>query len=205
MTRARGDVKSIGHLAASLERKAARAYHRGRSFVDALLHPSRHRHAVARLRGAPRPRVILVVCHGNLCRSPYMQAALARLLPDVEVTSAGIFGPGRAVPDHGITTAARRGLDLQMHRSRLLTRDIVSRADLVVTMDAEQERYVSRAFACPPDRIVLAADLDPYAGEGRVIRDPWRQGVDVFERTYARLDRCAAMLAQLLPRATARV
>jgi len=98
-----------------------------------------------------------------------------------------------------MTIASRRGLDLSAHRSRLLTRAMVNGADLVLVMDARQADQLVRAFGCASERIVIAGDIDPVSGAGRAIRDPWRRSLAVFESSYARLDRCAAVLARTLP------
>ena len=171
-----------------------------RSATHVVLHPARH----ARVRDAigrrPRPRRIVVACHANVCRSPYLAALLARALPDVEVASAGFAGPTRRVPEHGVTVAARRGIDLSTHRSRVLTPSLLAGADLVVVMDAHQARALERGFGYPPDRIIVAGDLDPVAGSSRAIQDPWRQPKRVFEASYLRLDRCATVLTGALRR-----
>jgi protein-tyrosine phosphatase len=166
--------------------------------VERLLHPWRYRSAVSLLRAARRPGHILVVCNGNLCRSPYLEALLRRALPDVVVSSAGMTGPGRPVPEVGRDIAARRGLDLTQHRSRLLTRDMLATADLVVVMDRLMARYLGVSLRVPRDRIVIAGDLDRFGGS-RTIRDPWRQTQIVFESSYARLDRAAETLVASLP------
>jgi len=113
------------------------------------------------------------------------------------VCSAGFVGPGRQVPEYGITVAQRRGLDLTRHRSRLVTPDLVRRADLVVVMDPIQARDLRRAFPFAAKRVIVAADLDPLAGP-RDIADPWLQPLAAFEASYERLDRCAATLAKII-------
>ena len=166
---------------------------------DRRLHGGRHRRAKLRLRHTARPRHILIVCRGNICRSPYLEAALRRLRPDIEISSAGFIGPGRSVPSNGATVASRRGLDLSEHRSKQLVPDILRRVDLVIVMDGNQARYVANRLRFPPERVLIAGDLDPQA-DSREIRDPWNQPLEVFESSYARLDRCAAILAESLRR-----
>ena len=103
-----------------------------------------------------RPRRVLVVCYGNICRSPYLEAVLKRAMPDVRVESAGLVGPGRPVPPFALTVSAQRGLDLSTFRSRPLVPAIARDADLIVVMDAHQARYVERYFGVPRRRIVVA-------------------------------------------------
>ncbi|HEX9382187.1 MAG TPA: hypothetical protein VF908_02230 [Gemmatimonadaceae bacterium] len=166
--------------------------------LDRVLYPRRHRAVLRRLSNVQRPRRILVVCHGNLCRSPYLQAVLKRSLPEAVVTSAGFVGSGRAVPQISVALSAQRGLDLSRYRSQPITQSKVSEADLVIVMDAEQARQVARMFRVKRERIVIAGDLEPMFEKSRAIRDPWNQSVDAFKSTFDRLDSCGATLVSLL-------
>ncbi len=177
-----------------------RAYEVLRNLPDRALHHRRHLAVLQRLSRAQRPRKILVVCHGNVCRSPYLQAVLQRALPEVAVTSAGFFGSDRAVPEISVTLSAKRGLDLSRYRSRPLTQSTVGNADLVIMMDLYQARELARRFAIDRARIVIAGDLDPRFDASRSITDPWNRSSDVFESSFDRLDRCAATLVSILQR-----
>lgn len=176
---------------------AAAVYHWMQRASYRALHPIRHqraRRAIARLR----PSRIVVLCYGNICRSPFLEAALRQRLPGVAVTSAGLAGPGRGVPEHGLRVAAARGLDLASHRSKLVTADLLRATDLLLVMDQRQARHVVLAYGYSGARIVIAGDLDPAIGDTRAIRDPWREPIDVFEASYERLERCAVVLTQVL-------
>lgn len=175
-----------------------RAYHAVRGLPDRLLHDQRHLAACDRLSRMDRPRSLLVVCYGNVCRSPYLEAVLKRDLPDIRVESAGFVGPGRPVPPFALTVSAERGLNLSTFRSRPLVPAIVRDADLIVVMDGNQARDVERYFRVPQRRIVVAGDLDPVPSASRAIVDPWGQPIDAFVSSFNRLDRCAAMLVCLL-------
>lgn len=171
-----------------------------RGVPDRLLHRRRHLAARDRLSRMDRPRRVMVVCYGNICRSPYLEAVLKRAMPDIRVESAGFVGSGRAVPAFALAISAERGLDLSTFRSRVLAPAILRDADLVVVMDAHQARSVERLFAVPRRRIVIAGDLDPIRPVTRAIQDPWQQPLAMFESSFDRLDRCAAMLVSLLTR-----
>ena len=150
-----------------------------------------------------RPRRVLVVCHGNVCRSPYLEAVLRRAMPDVHVESAGFVGPGRSMPAFALAVSAERGLDLSRFRSRPLVPATVRNADLIVAMDAYQARKLETTFAVPRNRIVVAGDLDPIPAATRAIADPWEQPMEAFVSSYDRLDRCAATLISCLTRSSA--
>jgi len=162
-------------------------------------HARRHREVARRIARDPRPERILVICHANLCRSPYMAAVLQRLLPNLPVTSAGLFGAGRRVPAEALECARHHAVDLGEHRSTLLTRSIIDAADLVVVMEPRQARMLIGGFGVPADRVVVAGDLDPRNVDPRRIEDPWGKDLATFERTFLRLGRCARALARMLP------
>jgi protein-tyrosine phosphatase len=175
-----------------------RVFHSVRGLPDRLLHHRRHLAVRDRLSRMDRPRSLLVVCHGNVCRSPYLEAVLKRAMPDIRVESAGFIGPGRPVPPFALAVSAQRGLNLSTFRSRLLVPAVVGDADLILVMDGYQARHVERYFRVPRKRIVVAGDLDPVPSASRAIVDPWGQPMDVFVSSFNRLDRCAAMLISLL-------
>jgi len=173
-------------------------YHSARNLPDRMLHRRRHHELRQWVTRIPRPREILVVCYGNVCRSPYLEAVLQRSLPDVTVRSAGFFGSDRAVPPVSLAVSAKRGLDLSKHRSRPLTQSTIGGADLIIVMDPQQARQIRSLFPrnCAP--ILVAADLDWEFDSSREITDPWNQSTEVFESSFNRLDRCAATLVGVL-------
>jgi len=176
---------------------------RVRRTPERILHQLRRRQALGALRRRRRPARLLAVCHGNICRSPFAAALLGHALAPfaIEVESAGFIGPNRHAPREAVTAAARRGVDLSEHRSRLLTADLVGAADLIMVMDPTQQRIVCERFGRWPRDVVVLGDLDPAPVEGRTIRDPINQTVEVFDQSYARIERCVRALAGALSRA----
>lgn len=165
---------------------------------DRLRQPERHALVRVRLSEMALPRTLLVVCAGNVCRSPYLEAVLRRELPHIRIASAGFVGFDRGVPEHALKAAARRGVDLSKFRSRVLELQRARTADLIVVMDQRQARYLNELAGIPRRRIIIAGDLDPTVSSSREIEDPWQQSADVFESTFDRLDRCAATLVAQL-------
>ena len=92
------------------------------------------------------PRV-LVVCTGNLCRSPLAATLLQRGLDaagiEASIASAGTMAPPGATPDRKLLrVAAERGLDLSHHRAEMATWEMVHDADLILTMSHEHAAEV---------------------------------------------------------------
>jgi protein-tyrosine-phosphatase len=152
------------------------------------------------------PRSVLVVCHGNICRSPYAAAALHAALGDggVRVSSAGFLAEGRPAPPQAVTVAARLGVDLRSHRSATLTGTVVALAELIVVMDSDQRREIARRFGRRPTDVLILGDLDPEPIDTRTIHDPVDQSEGVFADSYARIDRCVARLAGAITRRRSR-
>jgi protein-tyrosine phosphatase len=96
---------------------------------------------------------ILVVCTGNVCRSPmaegFLRAALADRLGDDApvVSSAGTAGwDGSAAMEESVRSAGERGADIRAHVARRLQASMVERADLILCMSADHRASILRAW-----------------------------------------------------------
>lgn len=175
-----------------------------RHLPDRVLHPLRRRIVRRRLSSLARPKAILIVCNGNICRSPYAEAALSARLGTgagsvIRISSSGFLEPGRPVPGRALEAAKARAVDLAEHRSRRLDRDAVQQADLIVVMEASQRRRVLGQLESGAKRVILLGDLDPQAIDTRAIIDPIDRSEEFFAEVYARIDRCADQLVGALP------
>ena len=175
--------------------RAARAAYR---LPERALHPWRRRSALRRLAAAGGPRSVLFVCYGNICRSAYAAAvASQRLSAEVEVKSAGFFGPDRPSPGEAIAVAAERRVDLAGHRSRLVTSELLESADVVVVMEQRQRRRLLVANPAIASRVYLLGDLDPHRTSRRDVLDPYGEPLTAFRSCFDRIERCVAALAAL--------
>jgi len=116
---------------------------------------------------------ILVVCAGNIRRSPLAEELLRRALGvrgvEAEITSAGLSAePGLPASD-GLGAAARlRGVDLSRHRARRLEASDLREADVVLVMTAAQQAASARLEPLASSKVWLLgeADIDdPYMGD----------------------------------------
>lgn len=178
---------------------ARRAVRRLRGLRDHLLHRPRRGRILARQSAAGRPPRVLILCHGNICRSPYAKARLIRLLEergwrDTLVESAGFIGPGRPANELAQRVASARGIDLSHHHSQTLTSALAASPTLVIVMTREQSRAAKREAAISTTRLVILGDVDPQAISERDIPDPYGKSAEVFGLVFDRIDRCLRAL-----------
>lgn len=125
-------------------------------------------------------RSILVVCVGNLCRSPMAEGVLQQAVPTMKVTSAGIQARTGAPPDpRAVAVAQLHNIDISGHRAQMLSSALCFGHDLVLVMDTVLKRYVLSRYP------QLRGRVHTLAKEG--IADPYQQPYDAFIDCYARI------------------
>ena len=145
---------------------------------------------------------VLIVCHGNICRSPFAAAYLAERSPGIEVRSSGLAA-GEAAPADptAVRVAAHFGHDLSQHRSRPLRPADLEDPDLVLVMEASQAAAFRARAPALAGRVYLLGDF--LAARPFGISDPWGCSEAVFDRVFAQiataLDRLTQRLAERTP------
>jgi len=145
---------------------------------------------------------ILLVCTGNICRSPFGEASLrAKLfqngIEDVRVSSAGTIG-GQIpfCPQEANIAAEDFDLDLSHHRSRLLTETSCVQADLIIVMEDSHRRFITEHWDNCSAKIRPLSDFDRKERKGRDIADPYGCSIDYYRVVYRQIDEALSSLVQ---------
>jgi L-ascorbate metabolism protein UlaG (beta-lactamase superfamily)/protein-tyrosine-phosphatase len=150
-----------------------------------------------------KPVAILLVCRGNICRSPTADGILRQLLPDIRIDSAAIMDWNVGKPPHPdtIAVATRRGIDLSGLVARQITITDFDEFDLVLAMD--DENLVALEALRPASSKAQLGRLTSYTDPGlsRPIPDPWGQERAAFESVYDEIEQACLRLAAFLDRA----
>src|SRR5210317_680157 len=124
-------------------------------------------------------RHILVVCVGNICRSPMAEALLKRELrgqDGMTVESAGLGAlVGHPASDYSVELMAEMGIDITGHRARQIHPDMVRDADLVLVMEAGHKRAIDDADPSARGKVYRLGEW-----QDRNIDDPYRQPKAAF-------------------------
>lgn len=146
--------------------------------------------------------MILFLCQGNICRSPYAEhkarAMLDAALLPVNVASAGLLPrTGRPSPMAALEAARQRGVNLADHRSQHAHPEVLEAATWIVVFDNINRRALHARHPHLAERVIL---LGRHAEPSRrEIADPDGQDTAVFLQTYQLIDDCLVRFLTTLP------
>lgn len=138
---------------------------------------------------------ILVVCVGNICRSPTGEALLKKYAPQCNVSSAGVQAlVDRAADRQAQSIAMRHEVDLSAHVARQLDEAMCHEADLILVMESSHIRAVEKICPVARGKVMLFGQWLP----NKDIADPYRRSDEMFALVYQQIDAAAQKWAEKL-------
>ncbi len=146
---------------------------------------------------------ILMVCLGNICRSPLAEGILqhqawkAGLKWSVESAGTGAYHIGE--PPHRLSTkvAKQNGIDISKQRARQFVKEDFLNYDLIYVMDSQNYTDVKRISGNVFDETKIDLLLNEcYPGENRGVPDPWYGEEDGYHEVFAMINRACETIIQ---------
>jgi protein-tyrosine phosphatase len=146
---------------------------------------------------------ILMVCLGNICRSPLAEGILRSKLPEndfiIDSSGTGSYHLGNPPDSRSIKIADKYGLDITQQRGRQFTRHDFDNFDLIYVMDTSNYDHVMNLARNEEDKAKVKFILNEiYPGQNHDVPDPYTGTIHNFENVFKMLDEACEQIAQNL-------
>jgi|TARA_B110000879_G_scaffold72098_1_gene100663 protein-tyrosine phosphatase len=144
---------------------------------------------------------ILMVCLGNICRSPLAEGILSSKGKhlNLKVDSAGTaaYHVGKQPDIRSIDIAKKYDIDLSKQRARQFSRADFDEFDIIYAMDTNNYAHLISLASCETERnkiIMILNKINPNSYQS--VPDPYYGGKNGFQEVYNMLDKACEKIIQ---------
>ena len=131
-------------------------------------------------------RSILVVCVGNICRSPMAEYLLKQHYPQLMIDSAGISGlSGHPADDKAQLCMQHLGIDISGHIAKKLNAEHLKKADLILVMSKNQQAYIEQTWPFAKGKVFRLGHW-----QNKNVPDPYQHDQAFFDETCQLIQQC---------------
>ncbi|MFI0492150.1 low molecular weight protein-tyrosine-phosphatase [Flavobacterium sp.] len=146
---------------------------------------------------------ILMVCLGNICRSPLAEGILASKLSKkkftVDSAGTGSWHIGHKPDERSIATAKRNGINISNQKGRQFSTTDFDTFDYIYVMDkSNYENVIELAKTKEQEKKVDLILNELFPNENVDVPDPYYGSVDGFDHAYKMLDEACEIIAKKL-------
>ena len=123
---------------------------------------------------------ILVICVGNICRSPMAEALLKQHFPNKTIESAGVGAlVGHPADPATLEIMKKQQIDITNHVAKQINEQLVRKVDLILTMSDDQTKWIEDRWPfCRGKTFKLGHWMS------KDIADPYKHEMSAFETAY---------------------
>ena len=119
----------------------------------------------------------MIVCVGNICRSPMAEILLKQYKPNLNIFSSGLAALiGKPADPMSVDLMQQKGLNLEHHRAQQINRVLISSSDLILTMEKKHINAIQAQFPESRGKIHLIGKWD----NNQEIPDPYKKSQNAF-------------------------
>lgn len=129
---------------------------------------------------------ILILCVGNICRSPTAEVVLQKKLPGKTISSAGLEAlVGHDIDNYSASILEAKGYGSKKHIARQLNLDLITKADLILVMEKGHQSLIMQKYPESSGKIMLFGKWQ----ENTDIHDPYRKSFEVFSYVFDQIEK----------------
>jgi len=122
---------------------------------------------------------ILVVCIGNICRSPMAEYLLKANHPELKIESAGLSAMvGHAADNKAIHCMDQLNIDMRAHVAKQITAELIKKSDLILVMSSNQKKHLEEKWPFAKGKIFR---LGHWRDQN--VPDPYQHDQIFFDQT----------------------